>query len=101
MKEMNDLNEKIMSLEKALLKRKLEELEMQRSLELAKLNEKGKLDSKNKDFSNDEKREAFIMENFEEFRTKTKEQRDFQYETKVMEIELRFKIRELQIMLKN
>jgi hypothetical protein len=93
------LNEEIRTTELALLDRQREANEMKRNLELLKLAIKSNLDSKDKAFSNDDKREAYANEQGDVKNLNTLLQ-VFLYTTQVMEIELRFKIRQFEVMLK-
>jgi hypothetical protein len=94
--EMNELNKKIRTMELDLLDRKNRENEMQKELEVLRLREKNKLDPINKEFSNEMKRDLYI-DNLDEIITKTANFKAFQYNTKVIEIELRFNLRLFEI----
>lgn len=93
---MNELNKQIRTLELTVLDRKVTENDLKQKLELVKLEIKNALDSKDKAFSNDEKREAYAIQQPDIIKL-SEELKNFEYNTKVMEIELRFKLRELQI----
>lgn len=94
---MNQLNKDIRELEMNLLDRKNEENVMKKKLELFKLNEKNKLNSMDKKFSNEQKRDAYV-DNLDEVKEMSKQLFDYQYNTQIMEIELRFKLRNFDIL---
>lgn len=94
---MNELNKEIRTLELNILDRKNTENEMRKTIDLVKLRIKNSLDPKDKAYSNDEKREAYALEQIE-LSSIMKDFFNFEYETKVMEIELRYKLRELDIL---
>jgi hypothetical protein len=89
------LNSDIKSLELLILDRLNTESEMRKNLELAKLAFKSSLDPKLKDFSNDEKREAEALK-LEPIRELMDDLKKYSYETEVLKIELRYKLRTIK-----
>ena len=95
---MNTLNKKIREIELEIIKRKYKESDMKKEIDLAKLNIKSALDSKDKNFSNDEKRDAFA-ESEPSIKSALEDLRKHRYETELLEIELQYMKRELEILL--
>lgn len=97
---METLNEEIYKLEELILNRKFDYARLQYTLDVAKLEYKNTLDPKDKNYSNDEKRELTAV-NFPSIKAQVEDLKKHRYDTELLEIKARYLLRKLNIMIKS
>ena len=97
MSELTMLNDEIVKLELALLEKQKTYAASKKNMEICKLSFKETLDKKQ--FSNDDKREIEALKN-DMIANIVKDLQDFDFEIKVLSIEIDFKMRLFKILLK-
>jgi septal ring factor EnvC (AmiA/AmiB activator) len=97
---LNEMNEEIMLTEKTILEKQRKLSEQRKSLEMLRLEVNNTLDSTNKDYSNQQKRDIIIDKNLEVIKI-SEEIKKLDYEVRVLEIENRHKLRNFEILIKS